>query len=99
MTMATFSVIPIPCPRCGELISVPLTPGPVETNGDGRLVATMVGDAEPLREHVEQHRSRKWLLLEVARRYAIPCSHLAEAPDYLLRHMLSFRPGADEGEA
>jgi hypothetical protein len=61
--MDTFSVIPIPCPCCGELISVPLTPGPVETNGDGRLVATMVGDAEPLREHVAQHaNSPDWLV-------------------------------------
>lgn len=54
--MASFSVIPIPCPSCGATIRVPLTPGTVETTADGRLVATMTADDEPIRSHVEQHR-------------------------------------------
>ena len=54
--MASFSVIPIPCPSCGATIRVPVTPGPVETTADGHLVATMTADDEPIREHVEQHR-------------------------------------------
>ena len=97
--MAALSPLTVPCPSCGSDITIPLSATSGERREAGTLTMAVSLDPEPIREHVEQHRSRKWLLLEVARRYAIPYSHLAEVPDCLLRHMLSFRPRADEGEA
>ena len=55
--MASLGPINVPCPGCGETITIPLsaTPGPKQE--DGSLTIAVHLDDAPIREHAEQHRA------------------------------------------
>lgn len=45
------------CPACHEMISIPLTAGTphLREAGDTRVVVTVTGDAEAVRQHLANH--------------------------------------------
>lgn len=52
--MAAMEPLLIPCPACGEPITIPLSATPGEREGDTVTVG-ISADPGPVREHIDQH--------------------------------------------
>jgi len=52
--VASVAPVEVPCPACGDSISVPITLTTGEAH-DGRLPVTLAPDLSPVSDHVEQH--------------------------------------------
>ncbi|MEZ0089953.1 hypothetical protein [Streptacidiphilus sp. EB129] len=55
--MASLDPITVPCPACGETITIPVSATPGDRRGDDSIEVHVGLDHDPIREHVEQHRT------------------------------------------
>jgi hypothetical protein len=57
--MAAIDPIHVPCPACGETITIPASATPGGKQPDGSLTVNVGLDHEPIREHADQHRAEE----------------------------------------